>query len=404
MVTAAQLQDWKEEWRQLVTQNLGKALKAVDERLPADSPKASTLIQLQAQLNSANRDKIMGTRSSSDLELAYNQIRARFLDFINGLEVTDFLPAEGQGIKPTAQRGTLLHKIPGQMQVDKEEECIIRLAYDRAVIADNLELTEDVEVKEVTISEVMEAELIDPNFEPAFAIRSFNDERQFLQSGEYTEWRFYVRPLRAGTFDLLLKLTVIEEIDGEKERRNITWEEKVQIVTEQVESSSADFQSSGLSLAFSAADQPKPGTTRSVGEPEAGYEPQTDAADWETILPSTLLDREKISPPQPAPHKPKPKRVNMMRRFSVAAMIVLAVGLGTWVIVGPTGDTAEEVRRPTEEPSMDIEAPPSQDKSAEADQAWEIAKEKGTDEALQNFIARYPESRHVEEAKRLLEQ
>jgi hypothetical protein len=404
MVTAAQLKDWKTEWLALVPQNLGKALKALDERLPADSPKANVLIQLQAQLNSANRDKLMGTRSSADLELAYNQVRAKLLEFIDGLEVEDFHPALGQSFTPTARRGTLLHKIPGQMQVDKEEECIIRLAYDRAVVADNLELTEDVEVKEVTISEVMEAELIDPNFEPAFAIRSFNDERQFLQQGEYTEWRFYVRPLRAGSFDLLLKLTVIEEIDGQKERRNITWEEKVQIVTEQMEAPAAEFHSSGLSLAFSAAEESRSGGTRSIDGDSTGSEPSRIDEDWETLQPTTLMKDKVSPPPQPAPTPSAPKKTNWVRRLSVAAMIVMAVGVGTWVLVEPMGGFAPETetRKPTEgveEPSPVLPPP-----SNEAERAWEEAQADGSDEALRQFIERYPDSPYAAKAKRMLEE
>ncbi|HKK78938.1 MAG TPA: hypothetical protein VJ933_04885 [Phaeodactylibacter sp.] len=404
MVTAAQLEDWKAEWLALVPQNLGKALKAVDERLPADSPKATVLIQLQAQLNSANRDKLMGTRSSADLELAYNQIRAKLLEFIDGLEVEDFHPVQEKGFTPTARRGTLLHKIPGQMQVGKEEECIIRLAYDRAVIADNLELTEDVEVKEVTISEVMEAELIDPNFEPAFAIRSFNDERQFLQQGEYTEWRFYVRPLRAGTFDLLLKLTVIEEIDGQKERRNITWEEKVQIVTEQVDAPVAEFHTSGLSLAFSAVEGSRSGGTRSIDGDSTGSEAPRIDEDWETIQPTTLMKDEVLPPPQPAPTPAAPKKTNWVRRLSVAAMIVMAVGLGTWVLVGPMGSSAPEIE--TREPLEEVEEPSPvlPPTSREADRAWEEAQADGSDEALRQFIERYPDSPYAEEAKRMLEE
>lgn len=409
MVTAAQLKDWKTEWLALVPQNLGKALKAVDERLPADSPKATVLIQLQAQLNSANRDKLMGTRSSADLELAYNQIRAKLLEFIDGLEVEDFHPVLGTSFTPTARRGTLLHKIPGQMQVGKEEECIIRLAYDRAVIADNLELTEDVEVKEVTISEVMEAELIDPSFEPAFAIRSFNDERQFLQQGEYTEWRFYVRPLRAGTFDLLLKLTVIEEIDGQKERRNITWEEKVQIVTEQVEAPAAEFHNSGLSLSFSSAEESRSGGTRSIDGDSTGSGPPRIDEDWETLQPTTLMKDEVSPTPQPAPTPaaPKNKKTSRVRRLSVAAMIVMAVGLGTWVLVGPMGSSTIDIETESREPVDAVEEKPPPvlpPPSNEAERAWEEAQADGSDKALRQFIERYPNSPYAEEAKRMLEE
>lgn len=392
MVTKAQLDQWKAEWEQLVTTKLGKALDAMEERLPSDSPKSRQLVHLRSQLNAANKEKIMGLRSAAELDVVYNQLRERLLTFIADLEPEDFVPTAPKGFRPPAKRGSLLHKIPRQMQLGREEECIIRLAYDRSVIADNLELDEDIELKEVTISEVMEAELIDPNYEPAFAIRTFHDERQFLQAGAYTEWKFYVRPLREGTFDLLLKLTVIEEVLGVRERRNITWEEKVQIITEQAAEAPAEFQPAGLSLSFGEEEEAA-GATRGIPSRRSTYSRQADGQRYISV---EEQPRSTTPPaPQPARSKPSP----WPRRLSVAATLVLALGLGTWWLAGPMGDS----ERGTEE--LEEAPPPSNESSEELEERyWQQVKEKGTEEALKSYLERYPEGAHAREAEQLLQE
>jgi hypothetical protein len=408
MVTKAQLDQWKAEWEQLVTTKLGKALDAMEERLPSDSPKSRQLVHLRSQLNAANKEKIMGLRSAAELDVVYNQLRERLLTFIADLEPEDFVPTAPKGFRPPAKRGSLLHKIPRQMQLGREEECIIRLAYDRSVIADNLELDEDIELKEVTISEVMEAELIDPNYEPAFAIRTFHDERQFLQAGAYTEWKFYVRPLREGTFDLLLKLTVIEEVLGVRERRNITWEEKVQIITEQAAEAPAEFQPAGLSLSFGEEEEAA-GATRGIPSRRSTYSRQADGQRYISV---EEQPRSTTPPaPQPARSKPSP----WPRRLSVAATLVLALGLGTWWLAGPMGDSergTEELEEapPPSNASEEVEepvppSPGSTDKKAETEERyWQQVKEKGTEEALKSYLERYPEGAHAREAEQLLQE
>ncbi len=408
MVTKAQLDQWKAEWEQLVTTKLGKALDAMEERLPSDSPKSRQLVHLRSQLNAANKEKIMGLRSAAELDVVYNQLRERLLTFIADLEPEDFVPTAPKGFRPPAKRGSLLHKIPRQMQLGREEECIIRLAYDRSVIADNLELDEDIELKEVTISEVMEAELIDPNYEPAFAIRTFHDERQFLQAGAYTEWKFYVRPLREGTFDLLLKLTVIEEVLGVRECRNITWEEKVQIITEQAAEAPAEFQPAGLSLSFGEEEEAA-GATRGIPSRRSTYSRQADGQRYISV---EEQPRSTTPPaPQPARSKPSP----WPRRLSVAATLVLALGLGTWWLAGPMGDSergTEELEEapPPSNASEEVEepvppSPGSTDKKAETEERyWQQVKEKGTEEALKSYLERYPEGAHAREAEQLLQE
>ncbi|MEQ8705633.1 MAG: hypothetical protein RIC19_17025 [Phaeodactylibacter sp.] len=353
MTTEAQLSDWKRTWRTLITESMGRAFDSIEDRLPAECPKANELLLLKAQLNEANRAKVMGVKSSEDLQLDYNRIRLNLLEWIDGLEVADFSPPSA-GMKPKGQ-GVLLHKIPRQMEVGREEICVIRLAYDRAVIADNLELTDAVEVKEVKVSEVMEAELIDANSEPAFHIRTYHDERQFLEDDTYTEWKFYVEPIREGTFRLLLKLTVIEEVMGAREHRNITWEEQVQIVTEAGATAPATFTVSGIALTTADTAPLSPRTLTGGGKAGAPSPSRSakkePSKDWHDVVP-----QEPGQPPSPAPVTALPKRRSLSRRLSIAASLILIVGFGGlyWMSSGSM-NTTEQATPNEEQPGRVVE-------------------------------------------------
>ncbi len=143
------------------------------------------------------------------------------------------------------------------MTVHKEARCRVRIAYDEATLLENLELTRDTRIKDVRIAEVMEVELIDPAEQPAFAIRSFNRQEQFVEKDDYTEWIFFVKPLREGQFPLLLRVSVIEKV-GDKERvRDIVLEETVVIVADPVaEAAPADFKPAGYVVGEAAAEAP----------------------------------------------------------------------------------------------------------------------------------------------------
>lgn len=409
MISEEQLQSYKEEWRRQVLDSIGQALKAIEEQMPEAAAKHNALLSLKGRLNDANQKKIMGLLSNEQLQLLYNQLRHDILLFIDELVPADFEAATPTfGSSPDQpRRGALLHKIPRKMAVGKEEECIIRLAYERAVIANDLEITEEVEVREVTISKVMEAELIDPNEEPAFKIRSFSDEEQFLQEGEYTEWRFYVKPLRAGAFPLLLKITVVEVIAGKERLRNISWEETVQIVAAAEEVPEAAFASSGINLAFGKEES----TTRS-------YQPSSPTLTGDRSgqsLDDILQDVERAySPPAPAPpprqekqSEAKPirsKRVSRMRKFSIAASIAIVLGMA-FLYIGPFQNDSgirpgEEVK--TNPSGGDVEPEPVEDMKSEAENAWEKAKAADTKAAYEAFIKQYPESEWAEEARERL--
>lgn len=287
-MTAKNLEYLQKDLLLRIARGMGDVLKVLQDVLPVESIRAAELIQLQSRLKEANKAKIRGTISQNELDLRYNRIRDDLIEFIQSLQVTDFSKAPGGNKKK--RQGSLLYDIPDQMKVSQEAKCVIRLAFDEDVIITNIELQPSVVLKTVRIAEVMQAELLDPTQDPAFSIRSLSSEEQFLEAEEYTEWIFYVTPLKAGIHPLLIKISVLEIVQGKERVREIVWEEKVEIYTEQVKASPGvpGFRSSDYRLQFGdqeAAPPPtvvhdigletldqhieyNPGTPRNVVEPQ----------------------------------------------------------------------------------------------------------------------------------------
>ncbi len=441
MIDVQQLTQWKLEWRRMVADNITGALSALEERLPNYSPKFNTLIALRGRLNDANRNRIMGVMSNEDLQLEYNRIRQALLELIEALELDDFLP-QPLGAGAPGQRGLLLHKIPARMEVNREVVCIIRLAFDEAAIVRDIDLDEDVEVKQIAVSKVMHAELIDPNAEPAFSIRTYSDEEQFLQKGEYTEWKYYVKPLREGTFALLLKVSVVEKVEGEDRRRNLSWEEKVQIVTDPVEEEPV-FQAVGLAVGEGATEE-EPGTSRSVfpGQPAAQIgKGGIDYSKLEDMIGPIIkddnwskskgIDYSKLEdmigqvvnpapppfqpmPASPSPQAPARRRGINIRRLSIAATILLVVGIALFQIPAFYSSKSAEVgsdpaavqadwKRAKEEPSEEsfknfLEAHPAAPEAEDA--LWELARLKSDTAAFREYLEKFPQGKYAEEARK----
>ncbi len=419
MISAEQLVQWKKEWRELLTDSIAKALVAMEEHLPPGSSKHNILIALRARLNEANQGRMMGTVSNEDMQLEYNRIRLDLLTLIDGLAEDDFRPPPLGQADGGPQRGVLLHKIPAKMQVGKEEECIIRLAYERAVIARDLELDENVELKEISISKVMHAELIDPSEEPAFAIRTFSDAEQFLQKGEYTQWKYFVKPLREGTFSLLLKVSVVEVVEGKERRRNLSWEEQVQIVTEAAAVEPAAFKASGISFAYRPepaaplAPQPAGGAVKPE-KPIQTTGGDSRGLDFDEIR--KIYEPQMPAAPQPSAPSPGRRRAMNIRRLSIAAtvLIVIGVALAQLQLFTTESRSPEESVNPGPvdvdkgAPTDTLEAPEGLiDKYPDNGQAeealWELARKAGERQYYEKYLQQYPEGKYAEEAREALQ-
>lgn len=301
--TQEDLSSLKQQLRRQLTDSIADVIKALKEALPSHASKLDTVLMLESRLNEANRDKLRGVISQEDLQLVYNQLRAGLLDLIAGLQLADFATATTAVPQPD-KTGSLLYKIPGQMPLGEESKCIIRLAFEEESIIRNIELNEDVTLKPIRIAQVMDVELVDPNSEPTFTIRTLSSPEQFVEKGDYTEWIFYVKPLRAGTFPLLVKISVIEIIQEKERKKEIVLEEKVQIVATSAlpETDSLPFKPAGYALTY--------------GERTAPLEPPATGSPSEVIMP--------IPPPASLPQqKPQARRRSLVQPLSIAASLLL---------------------------------------------------------------------------------
>ena len=136
---------------------------------------------------------------------------------------------------PQAQtQGGILYSIPTKMSLNIETKCIVRIAFDKKILKKVDEKFEEEKTKDITVSEVMEVELLELGTGKAFEIQSVNSKEQVLVKDDFTEWQFYVKPLKSGSYKLLLKVAIIQRINDKDRRKEMVLDETVTVITEGV--------------------------------------------------------------------------------------------------------------------------------------------------------------------------
>lgn len=219
----------------MVEDGVGEVLERLKTMLMLNKQKLNDLFHFEGRLRKLNSD--LGfefiTRDKYNSELA--NLRKVLLDFLDNLKPEDLqTPTEQKANRKKKNRGHLLHRIPKQMQLFKHTKCVVRLAKVMEDLLENYKMTDDTVIKSIRVAEVMEVDLQDRNVDTAFEITTPNDKEQFLDEDDFTEWIFYVKPIREGQHELTLVVTVLEEVRGKERRRNVVLEEVVTIVSEDV--------------------------------------------------------------------------------------------------------------------------------------------------------------------------
>jgi len=355
-MTSADLTALQRNLRQLLPdEGISAVLAALKKTLPEQTDKYNAVFQLETRLNATNRDRLRGILSMEQLDLAYNRISAELLDLIDALEIEDFDIATADEPEHVNKTGSILYRIPHIMEVEQEYRCIVRLAFEDEVIIRNIEITRDTVLKEVRVAEVMEVELLDPNELPAFGIRRLNSAEQFLEKHDYTEWIFFVKPLRTGQLPLVLKVAVLEIIDNHERKKEIVLEEVIHVV----------------------ADAPEPGAPGGEGPgfKNAGYSIATgNAATGSRALPPSP---PAATPPQsvPAPATAPAPRAGG-RRSAMAMILLLVIAVGIWAAGRYAGWWSGP--EPVSETQVDQED-------------WDTALRGGTKEAFGTYLEKHPE-------------
>jgi Effector-associated domain 11 len=133
---------------------------------------------------------------------------------------------------PTALTGGLLYHIPPKMPQGVDTKCIVRIAFDKTMLKNNADVFQSTVEMEIRASELMEVELKELGSQNAFEITPLNDKQQFLDGFSATEWQFYVKPVKIGSFKLLLKVAIIERINDVDRRKEAVLEQAVTVITE----------------------------------------------------------------------------------------------------------------------------------------------------------------------------
>lgn len=393
MVTLPNLTELKQELKDAVIEGVGIALQEIKQVLPPFSAKFNDLLALEAKLKEINLNRRRGLLTPDELQRGYSRLRYDLLDFIDELTDDDFKEQPKEKPKKKAKRGSILYRIPTMMQLNKVSRCIIRLAYLEEYLLENIELNEDTKIKSIRIADVMAVELLDPTDDNAFQISTYSSEEQFLDEDDYTEWIFKVKPLKEGSYPLVLKVQVIEEIRGKERKRDIVMEEVVAVV-----------------VSAPASDEPFKKMFTESGE---------KASNGGNVLQG-------------------------LRKYSAVIALMLVAGIGAWAV-----DVPQEIRWQRILKQDDLEAyesyidrypdgkyidfatwkkaslldtkesylgyledMPEGDKREEAQQRhdemvekeWDNAKEKGTKESLIKFKNENPNSSKIKELDKMLDE
>ncbi|MFN7118622.1 MAG: energy transducer TonB [Saprospiraceae bacterium] len=243
------IQDIKNELREKLPLGIDLTIAALKASIPADVPKYNDIILLDGRYRKWHEDMINDVLTSEEQRVEFNRIQQAILDFINALEEKDFVKQpEVSAAAAQAKKGKVLYRIPNRMQVQKEVKCLVRIAFNEEILYEDLQKETDDAIKDVRIAEVMGVELLDPNEQAAFNIRTLSSKIQSIDELAYAEWLFYVKPIMEGSFPLLLKVAVIEIIDGVERKREVVLEETVQVVAVEVPAEEQPLADSGYTL------------------------------------------------------------------------------------------------------------------------------------------------------------
>lgn len=352
-------------------QYLATALQRLRDLLPETSEKRVTVLTLLGRLNDANKKALRGVLDNSDLQIEYNSIRSDLSDLIQGLTEPDFdASAVAENARQNGpKQGNVLYRIPHTMPLLRETECVVRIALSEDAIVENITLDNQVVLKDLArISDLMQVELTDPAREQVFNIRSTSTAQQLITEEGYTQWFFYVEPLKPGTHPLEVKVCVLEMALNQIARKEIVFRETIQIFTEDeapVAASGGGFKNAGAILNFQG-DPTAPSRAAESIEQKGAYSPSDKAAEAETTYESVIKGHTALPN---VVEKSEPVSQNKGLRTVALFLAFLVLGSSaTWAFTPP------ETRD------------------------WWVASIQDTSEAYAGYIEKHPESSYSEKA------
>lgn len=233
----------------------------------------------------------------------------------------------------TASRkeGKVLYHIPGMMQLNTWTRCTVRLAWEEIYLLEGLKIPEDQRVIEsIRLGNVMQVSLNEGKDGHNFEIKPLNNEEQVIFEDDFTEWLFDVKALNTGNFTLILRVTLIQIIEGKERKKDVVLERNV--VTEAVVPKA-------LARFETAEDGLTPPRIPSTIFHTLGKE-TTPSPEWKpgevypemTVEVEEVTDRTKISTassPAPSPESPstKPTLFKKFMPYAASLLVLLTAGI-----------------------------------------------------------------------------
>ena len=213
-MTLQEITNFKKELREQIQDDLAATLLSLTERLPDTGDRYSEAVKLRSRLNAANKERRGGLLSAEEYRLEIDRIRSSTLELINELGEADFqVKSTGKRAGDGPAQGSVLYRVPGRMSIGKSTYCKIRVAIDEEELYNDIEVDENVHVRNrVEVSDMMSAELIDPG-NGVFTIRSLSTQEQLIRAQGYTEWIFTVTPNIPGRHELLVRVSMLEYVE-----------------------------------------------------------------------------------------------------------------------------------------------------------------------------------------------
>ncbi|MEM8899263.1 MAG: hypothetical protein AAGC85_14215 [Bacteroidota bacterium] len=221
------LSNIQNQLKQILAKDTKEAIRLLRAQLSEESNRWNELILLERRYQDASLDRLRGIIEDEELQIRFNQITFGLLELVDMLGVDDLKAPKS--LSTNKGSGHILYQIPAVMQLMEESSCRIRISFDKETLKEDLESEEGVNIQSIRVAEVMQVHLIDPGETPAFQIRTFSEAEQWIDEGAFTEWVFYVKPVKEGTHNLLLKVAVIELVRGKERKREIVLEETIRV-------------------------------------------------------------------------------------------------------------------------------------------------------------------------------
>lgn len=260
------LEELKVELLNVIPLGLDMAFSSLKAVIPNNVPKYADVIQFESRYLDIQRELLNGNIESEKATVELNKLRSAVILFVKELKAEDFVKELAEQAQRKARMGKILKRIPNKMQVNKEERCVIRLAVNETLLLEGLEIETDDAIRDVRMGGVMSVEMIDPGEQPAFAIRTMSTPTQTIFEDDFTEWLFFVKPLTEGTHPLMVKVAIVEIVNGIERKREIVLEEIVEVLaTATDKKADAGFTDTGLELQVAnAKTKAKGGKARGV--------------------------------------------------------------------------------------------------------------------------------------------